>query len=174
MSHQNVSSKCLLQMSPPNVSSKFLLKMSPQNATSKCLIKMTHQNVSSKCYIESFIKMSLQNVQSKWLMYFLCFLYFLYFLYCLYHLYHLYQRVPAILLNGWIFPIGGGASGRVCACSLRSRLAYFIVQHCFVLYTCCHTNYRSLLWGILISKIQNNLEPEDGYFLLLNIFSELG
>ena len=32
------------------------------------------------------------------------------------------SKVMAILLNGWIFPIGGGSSGRVCACSLRSRL----------------------------------------------------
>ena len=28
----------------------------------------------------------------------------------------------AILLKGWILPIGGTSSGRVCACSLRSRL----------------------------------------------------
>ena len=28
----------------------------------------------------------------------------------------------AILLNGWILPIGGVESGRVCVCSLRSRL----------------------------------------------------
>ena len=32
------------------------------------------------------------------------------------------SKVTAILLNGWIWPIGGVASGRVCACSLRSRL----------------------------------------------------
>ena len=31
-------------------------------------------------------------------------------------------RVTAILLNGWILPIGEFTSGRVCACSLRSRL----------------------------------------------------
>ena len=31
-------------------------------------------------------------------------------------------RVTAILLNWWTFPIGEAASGRVCACSLRSRL----------------------------------------------------
>ena len=30
--------------------------------------------------------------------------------------------VTAIMLNGWILPIGGVASGRVCACSLCSRL----------------------------------------------------
>ena len=34
------------------------------------------------------------------------------------------SKVTAILLKGWIFPIGGVASGRVCACSLRSRLVY--------------------------------------------------
>ena len=31
-------------------------------------------------------------------------------------------KVMAILLHGWILPIGGVASGRVCACILRSRL----------------------------------------------------
>ena len=31
-------------------------------------------------------------------------------------------RVTAIFLNGWILPIDGVASERVCACSLRSRL----------------------------------------------------
>ena len=28
------------------------------------------------------------------------------------------SKVIAILLNGWILPIGGASSGRVCACSL--------------------------------------------------------
>ena len=32
------------------------------------------------------------------------------------------STVTAILVNGWILPSGGVASGRVCACSLRSRL----------------------------------------------------
>jgi hypothetical protein len=32
------------------------------------------------------------------------------------------SKVTAILLKGWIWPIGGVASGRVCPCSLRSRL----------------------------------------------------
>ena len=32
------------------------------------------------------------------------------------------SKVTAILLKGWILPIGGVASGRVCACSMRSRL----------------------------------------------------
>jgi hypothetical protein len=35
------------------------------------------------------------------------------------------SKVPAILLNGWILPIGGASSGTVCACSLRSRLVFF-------------------------------------------------
>ena len=34
------------------------------------------------------------------------------------------SKVKAILLKGWIWPIGGVASGSVCACSLRSRLVY--------------------------------------------------
>ena len=32
------------------------------------------------------------------------------------------SKVMAILLKGWIWPICGVASGRVCACSLHSRL----------------------------------------------------
>ena len=32
------------------------------------------------------------------------------------------SKITAILLNGWILPTGGASSGRVCACSLRSRL----------------------------------------------------
>ena len=34
------------------------------------------------------------------------------------------STVTAILLNGWILPIGGASSGRVCACSLRNRLVF--------------------------------------------------
>ena len=32
------------------------------------------------------------------------------------------SKVTAILLKGWILPIGGASSGRVCVCSLRGRL----------------------------------------------------
>ena len=32
------------------------------------------------------------------------------------------SKVTTILLNVWILPTGGAASGRVCACNLRSRL----------------------------------------------------
>ena len=32
------------------------------------------------------------------------------------------SKVAAILWKGWILPICGASSGRVCACSLRSRL----------------------------------------------------
>ena len=32
------------------------------------------------------------------------------------------SKVTSILLNGWILPIGGASSGRVCSCSLRSRV----------------------------------------------------
>ena len=35
------------------------------------------------------------------------------------------SRVTEILLNGWTLPIGEAASGRVCACSLRSRHVVF-------------------------------------------------
>ena len=34
------------------------------------------------------------------------------------------SKVTAVLLVGWILPIGGVASERVCACSLRSRLVF--------------------------------------------------
>ena len=32
------------------------------------------------------------------------------------------SKGTAILLKGWILSIGGASLGRVCACSLRSRL----------------------------------------------------
>ena len=38
------------------------------------------------------------------------------------------SKVTAILLKGWILPIGGVALGRVCACSLRSRLVFIDAQ----------------------------------------------
>ena len=34
-------------------------------------------------------------------------------------------KVTAILLKGWVWLIGGVASGRVCACSLQSRIVFF-------------------------------------------------
>ena len=34
------------------------------------------------------------------------------------------SKVKVILLNGWILPIAEASSGRVCACSLRSRLVF--------------------------------------------------
>ena len=33
------------------------------------------------------------------------------------------------MLNGWILPIGGVASERVCACSLRSRLVFILIRN---------------------------------------------
>ena len=41
------------------------------------------------------------------------------------------SKVMAILLNRWILPIGGVALGRVCACSLRSRLVFLSLQNLF-------------------------------------------
>ena len=38
------------------------------------------------------------------------------------------SKVTAILLKRWIWPIGGVASGRVCVCSLRSRLVFDTVS----------------------------------------------
>ena len=37
------------------------------------------------------------------------------------------SRVTVILLNGWILPIGGASSGRVCSCSLCT-----VQQVCFL------------------------------------------
>ena len=34
------------------------------------------------------------------------------------------SKVTVILLKNWILPIGGVASGRVCACSLNSKLIF--------------------------------------------------
>ena len=34
------------------------------------------------------------------------------------------SRVTSIVLNGWTLPIGEAASGRVCTCSLCSRLDF--------------------------------------------------
>ena len=39
------------------------------------------------------------------------------------------SKVMAILLNWWILPIGGASLGRVCACSVRSRLVFFLLQY---------------------------------------------
>ena len=36
------------------------------------------------------------------------------------------SKVMVILLKGWIFPISGASSGRVCACTLHSRLVFFL------------------------------------------------
>ena len=38
------------------------------------------------------------------------------------------SKVTTILLEGWILSIGGVASGRVCAYSLRSRLVSFKIK----------------------------------------------
>ena len=40
------------------------------------------------------------------------------------------SKVMAILLKGWILPIGVASWGRVCACSLRSSLV--VTTPCFL------------------------------------------
>ena len=40
-------------------------------------------------------------------------------------------KATAIFLNGWILPLGGASSGRVCACSLRSQLVTFDSLICY-------------------------------------------
>ena len=39
------------------------------------------------------------------------------------------SKFTAILLKGWILPFGGASSGRVCACSLRSRLDFYLMDN---------------------------------------------
>ena len=43
------------------------------------------------------------------------------------------SQVTAILLSGWILRNGGASSGRVCGCSLRSRLFYYKIISIFSL-----------------------------------------
>ena len=52
MSHQNVLSKFLINISPQNFLSKCLIQMSHRNVSSKYCNKTSHQNVSSKCFIK--------------------------------------------------------------------------------------------------------------------------
>ena len=49
------------------------------------------------------------------------------------------SRVMAILLNGLILPIGEVATGRVCACSLRSRLVFEYQENC--LHVCFSSSF---------------------------------
>ena len=42
------------------------------------------------------------------------------------------SKVMAILLKRWVLPIGGASSGRVCACSLRSRLVLVCLMNLLV------------------------------------------
>ena len=41
------------------------------------------------------------------------------------------SKVKAIWRNGWVLPIAGVESERVCACSLHSRLVYNYVLNTF-------------------------------------------
>ena len=56
------------------------------------------------------------------------------------------SKVTGILLKEWILPIDGVASGRVYACSLRSRLVFlwdgppFDRHLCITIYDCSQTN----------------------------------
>ena len=54
-------------------------------------------------------------------------------------------KVTAILLTGWNLPIGGASSGRVCACSMRSRL---VLKACNML---GGINWFVLAWQFLFS-----------------------
>ena len=42
------------------------------------------------------------------------------------------QKITAILQKGWILSIGGASSGRVCACSLRSRLVLIVILNNYI------------------------------------------
>ena len=47
------------------------------------------------------------------------------------------QKLRPISLKGWILPIGVVASGRVCACILRSRLVYVRIRLILCIYLYC-------------------------------------
>ena len=51
------------------------------------------------------------------------------------------STVTAILLKGWILSIGGFSSGRVCACSLRTRLVLVLLPKSFPLLVSRSWNY---------------------------------
>ena len=65
------------------------------------------------------------------------------------------SKVTPILLKGWILPIGGVASGRVCTCCLRSRLV-FSSKFCDVLDLIFYG--LQLSWLIISSYICEFLE----------------
>ena len=44
-------------------------------------------------------------------------------------------------VNGWILPNGGVALGKVCACSLRSRLAFIFTSNLKEIYVFCYLLY---------------------------------
>ena len=51
------------------------------------------------------------------------------------------SKVMVILLNGLILHIGGVASGRVCACSLRNRL-FFYIKYKFIQIKLCKNSFK--------------------------------
>ena len=57
------------------------------------------------------------------------------------------SKVTAILLNGWILPICEVASGRVCACILRSRLFFF------KLISCTNTEILPKIWDHILETV---------------------
>ena len=52
------------------------------------------------------------------------------------------SKVTAILLKGWIRPIGGASAGEGLPCSLRSRLVFFIILN--FLHTKNHATFLKL------------------------------
>ena len=57
------------------------------------------------------------------------------------------SKVTAILLKGWILPIGRGSSGRICVCSLRSRLVFKYIQEKIVKLIKFSSNY-AVCWTL--------------------------
>ena len=61
----------------------------------------------------------------------------------------------AILVKGYILPIGGVASGRVCACSLRSRIVFFLQRGADNQWRVCYKQgILHLLLVLLLAKHQ--------------------
>ena len=77
------------------------------------------------------------------------------------------SKVTAILLKGWILPIGGASLGGVCACSLRSRLVFVIVFNNIVVFVCFeYTNYlkKNNIAKYSYNRYQNIIKNRTGHF----------
>ena len=75
------------------------------------------------------------------------------------------SKVTAILLRAYILPIGGASSGRVCACSLRSRLVYHMTQFEIKCRSGGHSVTKRFFFYCLA-----NIFVKDFNYIIINIF----